>query len=89
MLAISFQSLEDTGIQFTTKTELNMTGPQEYVADSILGGRVDLGDLIGSRATGAVDASTEDYWPRIPHSYGPPPAHLENAVKEGSDNSFP
>lgn len=59
---------------------------RQYVVDSPLGGRVDLGDLVGSESTGA-DNATEDYWPRIPPSYGPPPAHLEDAVKEGSYTS--
>lgn len=60
-----------------------MTSPPKYVVDSPLGGRYDLGDLVGSEA--APDGgSTEDYWPRIPPSYGPPPAHLEDAVMEGS-----
>ncbi|POS69161.1 hypothetical protein DHEL01_v212444 [Diaporthe helianthi] len=58
-----------------------MTSPKKYVVDSPLGGRCDLGNLIGSEAAETGNAS-EDYWPRIPPSYGPPPAHLENAVKE-------
>ncbi|KAJ0124400.1 hypothetical protein J7T55_005738 [Diaporthe amygdali] len=59
-----------------------MTGTPQYVADSPLGGRRDLGDLVGSEAADTDDAGTEDYWPRLPISYGPPPTHLENAVKE-------
>lgn len=60
-----------------------MTSPPQYVADSPLCGRVDLDDLIGSKAAEVDDGSTEDYWPRIPPTYGPPPKPLENAVKEG------
>lgn len=61
-----------------------MTRPPKYVVDSPLGGRYDLGDLVGSEAAAADGGSTEDYWPRIPPSYGPPPAHLEDAVMQGS-----
>lgn len=61
-----------------------MTSRPKYVADSPLGGRCELGDLVGSEAADAGDASAENYWPRIPPSYGPPPAHLENAVEKGS-----
>lgn len=61
-----------------------MTSPPQYVVDSPLGGRCDLGDLVGSEAADADHGSTEYYWPRVPLSYCPPPAHLEDAVKEGS-----
>lgn len=63
-----------------------MNSPPQYVVDSPLGGKTDLGDLVGSQAADADDVGTEDYWPRIPRCYGPPPAHLENAVKEGGYN---
>lgn len=76
-------------IHLTTNTEFNMAGLPKYVADSPLGGRVDLGGLVGSQAAVTDDAGTEDYWPRIPPNYGPPPAHLENAVKEGDYKSLP
>lgn len=84
MLVFFLQTLENMEIQFTTKANFNMTGRPQYVADSPLGGRCDLGDLVGSEAADADHGSAEDYWPRIPLSYGPPPTHLENAVKEGS-----
>lgn len=84
MLVFFLQPPEDMEIRFRTKANFKMTNPPQYVADSPLGGRVDLGNLVGSEAADADDGSTEDCWPRIPPSYGPPPVHLENAVKEGS-----
>lgn len=66
-----------------------MTKSPKFVVDNPFGGgRYDLGDLVGSEAADTDDTSTEDYWPRIPPSYGPPPVHLEDAVKEGSYNSL-
>ena len=78
------QALEDVGQQFIAMTDFKMNNPPQYVADSPLGGRRDLGDLIGREAAEADHVSSEDYWPRIPLSYRPPPAHLETAVKEGA-----
>jgi hypothetical protein len=71
-------------MQFGAKThaDFSMNGT-EYAADSVLGGPVDVSGWVGSKATYTVDASSEDYWPRIPTSYGPSPAHLENAVEAG------
>ncbi|KAG8158637.1 hypothetical protein KVR01_011759 [Diaporthe batatas] len=74
-------ALKGTIIHTRTKTDSIMARLPRYVVDSPLGGRVDLGNLVGSESTGTENA-TEDYWPRIPPSYGPPPAHLEDAVKE-------